>query len=275
MSAHGPTQAAERGGADDRRNVALTVAYDGTDLHGFAEARQVPTVMGILRPNLERVVRAPVELVGAGRTDAGVHAWGQVVTGRIPASSDLERLVRSLNRLCAPSVAVRRAVWVADDFSARFSATARTYRYHVWNDPTPNPLVARTSWHVAAPLDVAAMNEAAGHLVGDHDFASFCRRPKPAPGRPAVSLVRRLMGAVWTRPGDGPLVRFEISASSFCHQMVRSVVGTLVEVGTGRRAADELPTVLAAGDRATAGRVAPPAGLVLWSVDYTGSRWDD
>ena len=275
MSDPGRPQTADRSAAGDRRNVALTIAYDGTDLHGFAEARDVPTVMGILRPNVERVVRAPVELVGAGRTDAGVHAWGQVVTGRIPASTDLERLVRSLNRLCSPSIAVRRAVWVADDFSARFSATARTYRYHLWNDPAPNPLVARTSWHVPAPLDLVAMNEAAAHLLGEHDFASFCRRPKPAPGQPTASLVRRLYAAAWTRPDDGPTLRFEISASSFCHQMGRSSVGTLVEVGAGRRAADELPAILAAGDRSAAGRVAPPTGLVLWSVDYTGSRWDD
>lgn len=256
------------------RNVCLTVAYDGTGLHGFAEAGDLPTVMGILRSNVERVVRVPVELVGAGRTDAGVHAWGQVVTGEIPASTDLERLVRGLNRLCAPSVAVRHAAWVADDFSARFSATARTYRYHVWNDATPNPLVARFSWHVTTTLDVGSMNEAALHLLGEHDFSSFCRRPKQAPGTPPVSLVRRLQSATWSRPDAGPMLRFEISASSFCHQMVRSVLGTLVDVGRGRRRVEDVPAILAACDRSAAGRVAPPTGLVLWSVDYSGRRWD-
>ncbi len=254
--------------------MCLTVAYDGTDLHGFAEAAGVPTVMGVLRPAVERVVRAPVDLVGAGRTDAGVHAWGQVVTGEIPADTDLERLVRSLNRLCAPAVAVRSASWADADFSARFSATARTYRYDVWNDPAPNPLVARTTWHVPHPLDVDAMNEAAQHLLGDHDFTSFCRRPKPGPGKPAPSLVRRLQMAEWTRAESEPRLRFEITATSFCHQMVRSIVGTLVEVGSGRHRADAIPAMLAARDRAVAGQVAPPTGLVLWAVDYTGTRWD-
>lgn len=268
-----PSGGAGDGGAGDR-NVALTIAYDGTDLHGFAEARDVPTVMGILRPHLERVVRSSVELVGAGRTDAGVHAWGQVVSGRIPAATDLDRLARSLNRLCAPAIAVRRAEWVDAGFSARFSATGRTYRYRVWNDPAPNPLVARASWHVPRTLDLTAMNDAARHLLGEHDFASFCRRPKPAAGDPAPSLVRRLLAARWSRPGDDPLLCFEITATSFCHQMVRSIVGTLVDVGSGRRAPDALPSILAARDRLAAGKVAPPTGLVLWSVDYSGTRWD-
>jgi tRNA pseudouridine38-40 synthase len=262
-------------------NVRLLVAYDGTDFHGFAASPGVPTVLGTLAAAVERVVRQPVELVGAGRTDAGVHAWGQVVSGRIPASTDLWRLVASLNRLCAPAISVRAAEWTDPSFSARFSATARTYRYQVWNAAAPNPLTYRHSWHVPAPLDLVAMNGGAAHLVGEHDFGSFCRRPKVEEGEPAPSLVRRVQAAEWETtdqltgmPGGFPMTVFEITASAFCHQMVRSIVGTLVDVGLGRRSADSVATALAAGDRRSAGRVAPPRGLVLWHVDYTGTRWD-
>ena len=260
------------------RNVRLTLAYDGTDFRGFAESDGVRTVMGELRRAVGTVIRGPAELTGAGRTDAGVHAWGQVVTGMLPDDTDLRRLMRSVNALCAPDLSIRDAEWVDDQFSARFSATARTYHYDVWNDPSPHPLLARTSWHVPHPLDVDAMNAGASSLLGEHDFSSFCRRPKPTDGAAEVSLVRRLHFAHWSRPvesewGDG-LVRFEISGSSFCHQMVRSIVGTLVDVGRGRRRADSIPPTLAARDRNAAGAVAPPTGLVLQSVDYRGNRWD-
>lgn len=263
------------------RNVRLTVAYDGTDFRGFAESDGVRTVMGVLRRAVELVVRGEVELTGAGRTDAGVHAWGQVVSGLIPADTDLNRLVRSLNGICAPDLAVREVRWVEPEFSARFSATSRTYRYELWNSPQPNPLVARTTWHVPQPLDVEAMNQAAEALIGEHDFSSFCRRPKPAAGRPEPSLVRRVSTARWTEfrtpfdeSGGRGSLRFEISASSFCHQMVRSVVGTLVDVGLQRRSVDATREALDARDRNAAGQVAPATGLVLFDVGYSGVRWD-
>jgi tRNA pseudouridine38-40 synthase len=259
-------------------NVALVVAYDGTDFHGFAESPDVVTVMGTLRATLEQILQVELDLTAAGRTDAGVHGWGQVVTGRFPASSDLVRLQRSVNRMCAPSIAIRSAEWVDDTFDARFSATSRAYRYAVWNHPQPNPLVARTSWHVPDTLDVEAMNLGADRLLGEHDFTSFCRRPKVADDRPAKSLVRIVHRAVWVREDHDDLprarLRFEIAATSFCHQMVRSVVGTLVDVGRGRRTPESIPVTLAALDRAAAGPVAPPTGLVLWHVGYDGTRWD-
>jgi tRNA pseudouridine38-40 synthase len=260
------------------RNARLTLSYDGTDFHGFAESDGVRTVMGELRRAIETVLQSSVELTGAGRTDAGVHAWGQVVTGMLPEATDLGRLVRSINGLCAPDIAVREVDWADADFSARFSATSRTYRYSVWNHRAPNPLLARTTWHVPLPLDVDAMNRAAAPLLGDHDFSSFCRRPKPAAGAPEPSLVRRLLIARWTEIDAGiwgpGLLQFEISATSFCHQMVRSIVGTLVDVGLGRRSVESTAATLAALDRNAAGQVAPPTGLVLYSVDYSGTRWD-
>ena len=260
------------------RNLRLTVAYDGTDFRGFAESDGVRTVLGELRTAIETIVRAPVELAGAGRTDAGVHGWGQVVSGGLPATTDLGRLERSINGLCAPDISVRDAAWADPSFSARFSATGRTYRYLVWNDPAPNPLRLRTTWHVPLTLDLVSMNLAAGSLIGDHDFSSFCRRPRPGPGFVEPGLRRHLRCACWTYDDidqwGTSLLRFEIAASSFCHQMVRSIVGTLVDVGLGRRAADSMPAMLTARDRNATGQVAPPTGLVLWSVDYIGERWD-
>jgi tRNA pseudouridine38-40 synthase len=262
----------------ETRTVRLTVAYDGTDFRGFAESDGVRSVLGDLRRAVETVVRAPVELTGAGRTDAGVHGWGQVVSGALPSSTDLGRLERSINAMCAPDISVRDVAWADADFSARFSATGRTYHYLVWNDPAPNPLLARSVWHVPAPLDVASMNRAAEMLLGEHDFSSFCRRPKPAAGSADPSLVRHLERAAWTVTDEArwvsSLLCFEITASSFCHQMVRSIVGTLIDVGLARRSAESMTATLAALDRQAAGQVAPPTGLVLWSVDYAGVRWD-
>ena len=261
------------------RNVQMIVAYDGTDFHGFAEARDVTTVMGELRGALEQILRVELDLTAAGRTDAGVHGWGQVVTGRVPAASDLERLQRSINRMLRPAIAIRSIDWAPDSFDARFSATSRAYRYDVWNDPQPNPLVARTSWNVVEALDLDTMNAAAASLLGEHDFASFCRRPKVAEGRPEKSLIRIVQQLEWHRVDlpdiePSPMLRLEIAASSFCHQMVRSIVGTLVDVGRGRRTVESVAEALAARDRSAAGVVAPPTGLTLWRVGYDGVRWD-
>lgn len=221
-------------------------------------------MLGDLGAAIERVVRHPVELVGAGRTDAGVHGWGQVVSTDLAATTDLADLTRRLNKMCAPAIAVRDAQWADPEFHARFSAQWRRYRYHVWNSPTPHPHLATTTWHVAAPLQVWAMNLACDPLIGEHDFSTFCRKPKGVDEPP---MTRRVLDAAWTDLGDG-LLRFEIRANAFCHQMVRSIVGTLVDVGLGRHHAGEIMGMLRARDRGAAGRVAPPHGLCLWEVGY-------
>jgi tRNA pseudouridine38-40 synthase len=246
----------------------LTVAYDGRDFHGFAANAGVRTVMGDLAAAIETVVREPVELTGAGRTDAGVHAWGQVVSGDLPDHVDLADLARRLNKHCAPAIAVRDAAWTDDDFDARFSATYRHYRYDVWNAPSPNPLLAGRAWFVAQPLARWAMTAAIDPLIGQHDFSSFCRRPKAAPGEPEPSMVRRVLWARWSELEDPAHLRFEIRGTAFCHQMVRSIVGTLVDIGLGKASPGDMRGMLVARDRAAAGQVAPPYGLVLWEVGY-------
>jgi tRNA pseudouridine38-40 synthase len=163
-----------------------------------------------------------------------------------------------------PAIAVRAAEVAAPGFDARFSARARRYRYLVLNRPTPDPFLAATAWHVEVPLDIARMRLACDPLIGEHDFSSFCRRPK---GDGEVSLVRRVLDARWTDDGDG-LLRFDIEATAFCHQMVRSIVGTLVDVGRGRLRAGQVKGILAARDRAAAGEPAPPHGLCLVEVVY-------
>ena len=247
-------------------NVKLVVAYDGTGFHGFALNDGVRTVAGTLTEAISTVVRHPVTLTGAGRTDAGVHAWGQVISVELPEETDLVDLTRRLNKLCAPGIAVRSADPVADDFDARFSAHWRHYRYDVWNAPYPNPLLTNRAWHVAVRLDVEAMRTATSAFLGEHDFSSFCRRPKIAAGDPEPSLVRRVLEL--SLEDDEPLMRFEVRANAFCHQMVRSIVGTLVDVGAGKLTAGDIPAILTARDRGSAGQVAPPHGLTLWEVGY-------
>ncbi|UDY33858.1 tRNA pseudouridine(38-40) synthase TruA [Dermatobacter hominis] len=277
--------------------LRLDVAYDGSGFHGFAENRGVATVGGSLRDALERVLQVPVELTCAGRTDAGVHARGQVVSLDVPVAAldavgerararagsrlhggapdlraaALVRLRDSLNGLLGPAIVVGAASSVDDGFDARFSATSRTYRYLVLNREVPDPFLAPTSWWVDQPLDLDRMQAACAHLLGEHDFSCFCRRPRPAdPDADPVSLVRRVLAAGWTAddPDGRGLLRFEITASAFCHQMVRSIVGMLVDVGRGRRAPDDVRAAIGSLDRARAGQLAPPRGLVLWEVGY-------
>jgi tRNA pseudouridine38-40 synthase len=246
----------------------LVVAYDGTDYHGFAENTGVVTVGGTLRAAIERVLGTGVELTVAGRTDAGVHAWGQVVSFDAPAEGlDLERLQRSVNGLCKPSIVVRAAAPAPDDFDARFSATWRRYRYTVLNRTVPDPFLARTAWLVPEPLDLAVLRLACDPLLGEHDFTSFCRAPRMPAGTPPATLVRRVSEAHWRDAGDG-ILRFEIRANAFCHQMVRSLVGLLVDVGRGRRRAGDVLSVLRERDRSHLGNIAPPTGLCLWEVGY-------
>jgi tRNA pseudouridine38-40 synthase len=241
----------------------MTVAYHGAGFHGFAAQPGQRTVAGVLAGALETVLRHPVVLTCAGRTDRGVHAWGQVVTFDVSEVPDVAALARSVNKLLHAEVVVRAVEVAEPDFDARRSATGRSYRYTVLNRSEPDPFLAATAWQVEAPLDLRAMQLACDPLIGEHDFSSFCRRPPD----PDAQLVRRVRRAEWRDLGDG-LLGFEIEASAFCHQMVRSLVGTLVDVGLGRKKAGDMAWILRSRDRAHAGSPAPPHGLCLWGVSY-------
>ena len=258
----------------DTTRVRLLVAYDGSGSHGFWPNDGVTTVGGTLIAALEQILGTGIQMTCAGRTDSGVHAWGQVVTFDAPADGlDLGRLQTSVNDLCGPTIVVREATEVAPDVDARGSATARTYRYTVLNRAFPDPFLHTTTWHVPEVLDLRAMTLACDPLIGSHDFSSFCRRPKVAEGQDPVSLTRRVTDARWAALDDG-LLRFEITANAFCHQMVRSVVGLLVDVGRGRTRAGDVLGIIRARDRQVAPSPAPPQGLCLWSVAY-GARDGD
>ncbi len=240
--------------------IRLVLAYDGTGFHGWARQRgDLRTVQGVLEDSLGRILGHVPDLSAAGRTDAGVHARGQVVS--FAAEADLARIQRSVNRMLAPEVVVVSAKRAPDGFDARLSATAREYRYRIDTGPWPDPFTARFVWHRAGELSVPAMRWAAGDLVGEHDFASFCRARTPPTS--TVRRVERLSVSV-----QGDRVEIGARANAFCHQMMRSLVGTLVAVGRGKMPADSMPAVLEARDRAAAAQMAPPHGLTLERVVY-------
>jgi tRNA pseudouridine38-40 synthase len=270
VSLAGPTDAA-------RQRWRLLIAYDGAAFRGFADQPDLPTVAGTLRHILARTARMdePPVLTCAGRTDAGVHARGQVVHVDLKAvPHDEVGFRRTLNRQLGPSISVLEATKVDDSFDARRSATGRTYRYLIWNAPSADPLLAPISWHIRDQLDLRAMGTAAEVVLGRHDFRSFCRRvPGGDPAQPIVRVVRRVSWSVDAGPeaadaGPGRLLRFEIEAGSFCHQMVRSLVGSLVEVGRGQGNGATLLAQLRAADRFGLADPAPAKGLCLISVEY-------
>ena len=290
-------------GGSDRATVRwrLRVAYDGSGFHGFAAQEGLDTVAGALSAALSRVCRTPVTLTCAGRTDAGVHALDQVVHVDVPAERSAEldpaALMKSCNSQVGPRIVVRSAGIAPEGFDARHSATARRYRYLVVNAPVPDPLLAGLTWHVADPLELRAMAAAADALLGEHDFRAFCRRvPGTSPDDP---IRRRVTAAEWTElstaegtgslrasrrvapaagstpalvPAVGSLLAFEIEANAFCHQMVRSLVGTLVDVGRGRKRPSDILWILRSADRQQAAQPAPPWGLTLMEVRYGADR---
>lgn len=247
------------------RQLKLTVAYDGTDFHGFQAqtGRGLRTVQEVLEGAWERLTGERVRIVGAGRTDAGVHATGQVVGLRtLHRSIPDARVPYAMNSVLPEDVRVTGCEAVPATFHARFDAEAKTYEYLIYNETFPSPLYRRYAYFVPVPLDVEAMNRAAAVLIGRHDFAAFA----DVNGPPRRSTVRHVMGCRVQR--DGPLVRVAIEASGFLYHMARIIVGTLIVVGKGERPSTWVAQVLAGRDRRQAGPTAPPHGLVLRSVRY-------
>jgi tRNA pseudouridine38-40 synthase len=243
----------------------MVVAYDGTDFSGFAHQPNQPgvrTVGGVLAQAIGKVLRHDVQLACAGRTDAGVHAWGQVVSFPSEPGLDPWRLQTAVTSMLGPEVVVRSADLAPPSFDARHSAQWRAYRYTILNRPVPDPFRDRFTWWIPDPLDLRALRLASDPFVGAHDFASFCRK-----GPPGSSTERRVFDSRWVDEGDGVL-RYEIRAGAFCWQMVRSIVGTIVEAGLGKRKPGEMAAIIRAADRDAAGQLAPPRGLSLWEVGY-------
>ncbi|MDP9268516.1 MAG: tRNA pseudouridine(38-40) synthase TruA [Acidobacteriota bacterium] len=266
------------------RNLKLTLAYDGSDFHGWQVQPGKPTVQGVLAEALARVtgVKASGENElpqGSGRTDAGVHALGQVATVRTASPIPAENLVIALNDVLPKSVRVLGVEEVGDDFHARRSAKAKTYRYRIWRGGICPPLLARYVTHHPYPLDEQAMAEAAGAVVGEHDFTSFAavdaekNDEKGKDDEPRTGLrtgvrtnVRKIFSSAFRREGE-ELV-YEIRGSGFLHHMVRNLAGTFLLVGKGTLAPADVRAILEKKSRSAAGATAPAEGLYLVSVEY-------
>ncbi|MBI1759697.1 MAG: tRNA pseudouridine(38-40) synthase TruA [Actinobacteria bacterium] len=257
-------------GATTQR-LRLDLGYDGGGFAGWARQPGQRTVQATCEEALARIIRAEVALTVAGRTDAGVHATGQVAHADVARSSWEElagTLARRTNGVLPPDVRVRQVTAVPDDFDARFGALSRCYRYRVSDAPYGvDPLRRHDTLAWPRPLDLERLAVASAGLVGEHDFAAYCRR------RPGATTVRAVLDLRWRREPDGVLVA-TVRADAFCHSMVRGLVGALLAVGEGRRPPEWPASLLAMRERAGAVTVAPPHGLTLVAVDYPPpDRW--
>lgn len=254
----------DEGGDGHARTLRLDLAYEGAGYSGFGLQPGRRTVQGVLESALAELLGEATRVTAAGRTDAGVHARGQVVSFRTGARLPAPAVARALAARLPEDVIAGPSREAEPGFDARRSARRRHYRYAIWRGERPSLCWRRYSLHLPGRLDLAAMEEAAGALVGRHDFASFVGHAARDPAE--RSTVRTLERATWRRNGD--LLRFECSADAFARHMVRNLVGTLLCVGRGRMRPDDLPEIIARRDRRAAGPTAPPHGLTLMRVDY-------
>jgi tRNA pseudouridine38-40 synthase len=247
--------------------VKLILEYDGSRYAGWQRQPDQPTIQEAVETALFHLTQETVSVIGAGRTDSGVHALGQVASFRIERKWNPREWMRGLNARLPDDVTVRSVFLVSDDFHARYAARGKLYEYRILNRPERPALDRAYLWHVHKPLDPSAMERAASHLVGLHDFTSFegalTDNEDPVCNLRQLSLVR-----------EGDLIRILAYADRFLKHMVRAIVGTLVEVGHGKRAPESLKPILAAKDRAAAGRTAPPQGLFLVRVDYDEEKME-
>ena len=260
---------------DVSRTLKLTIAYEGTDFAGWQRQASDRTVQATIEDALLPIEGSRAVVVGAGRTDAGVHAAGQVASVRLTSTISVDALQRALNATLPTDVRVLAVDLVDDRFNAQFAAKCKTYRYWMLSAGVVPPQLRRAVWHVPQPLDVVRMQAAAAALVGMHDFAAF-----QATGSDVVTTVREVLasrvaglkpGATTdplTTPIAGDLLLYEVTGTGFLRHMVRNIVGTLVDIGRHRRPVEDIAAILASRDRSRASATAPPHGLVLWSVTY-------
>lgn len=244
-----------------KRNIKLIIAYDGTNYHGFQRQRNASSIQQTIEDKLSKLFGHPLKITGAGRTDAGVHACGQVVsfftTGTIPA----ERIPLAAKAILPEDIVVLSGEDVEMNFNARFSASSKIYIYRVYQKKLPDPFYRNYAWHIPKQLNVQAINNAAKALIGTHDFSAF-----RAAGGDAINPVRTIFEAACCRKED--IIEFKFWGNGFLYHMVRNLVGTLVDVGLGKIDEEGFEMILSGGDRTKAGVTAPPQGLYLKQVFY-------
>ena len=246
------------------RTIRLTIEYDGTNYQGWQVQPNGQTIQGVIQDRLKRLTGESLQLMGSGRTDAGVHALAQVAHFKTESRMEANTFQRALNSLLPEDIVIRRAEEVEAEFHARRSARSKVYEYRILNRTTPPAIDRQYIWYVPQKLNLDEMKKATHSLVGEHDFSAF-----RSVGSPTRSSVRNIFRAEWKRGKEG-LLRFEIEASGFLKQMVRAIVGTLVEVGRGKISAQEFKRILDSKDRKEAGPTAPAHGLFLKEVKYEG-----
>ena len=244
------------------RNIKLLIEYDGTNYLGWQVQAKGLTIQGMIEEKLKLLTGESVRLIGSGRTDAGAHAFGQVAHFKTRSEMDLRSIQRALNSLLPPDIAIKGVEEADENFHARKQARSKIYEYRILNQPIRSVFHRGYAWHIVQKLDMEEMKKATQKLVGENDFSSF-----RSTGTPTKTAIRKVFRAEWKRGRDG-LIRFEIEASGFLKQMVRAIVGTLVEVGKGKISSEELQRILESKDRKKAGPTAPAQGLFLKEVKY-------
>jgi len=244
------------------RNIKLTIEYDGTAYHGWQIQPGLRTIQGVIKEQIAQITQGEVNLIGAGRTDAGVHALGQVANFQTESAIDLTALQRGLNSLLPADIVVKGVEEVEEGFHARFSAHSKVYEYHILNQPYPSALRRHYAWFIPHDLDLPSMKKCGKLLIGSHDFSSF-----RASGDESRHSIREIIRLEIEQREDN-LIVIVIEANAFLREMVRSIVGTLVDVGRGKTSFAEFKEIFAAHDRRQAGMTAPAQGLFLVEVKY-------
>ncbi len=244
-----------------KRNIKLTLSYDGTAYHGFQRQNKVIAVQNVLESVLEKLCKDSIELAAAGRTDAGVHAYEQVVNFFTDGTIPLKNIAYAANRLLPDDIVIMKAEETDKDFSALHCVKSKIYIYKVYESTLPSPFLSKYSWHINKPLDLDLMKKALTYIEGEHDFSSF-----RSVGGNDTSSVREIYEASCVREGD--MYVFKFWGSGFLYHMVRNIMGLVVNIGLKRVSVDDVPNIIAAKNRALAGKMAPANGLYLWKVYY-------
>jgi tRNA pseudouridine38-40 synthase len=253
------------------RYFKLTIAYDGTDFHGWQIQKNKPTIQGELVSVLRRLTQEEVQVNGSGRTDAGVHAWGQVANFRTQSTLSAQEFQRALNALLPFSIRILGAEETGPAFNARFSARGKTYRYRLYRGKVVPPFLWRYVVHYPFPLDEEAMKDAAGRFLGVHDFSSFAASTGSEDDDKERNMVREIYSAELKRTEDGEELWFTVHGHSFLRYMVRKMVGTLLDVGRGKLLAGDIDKLFELKDRSKSGPTMPPQGLCMVKVEHEES----